>query len=97
MTEDYSIRRPTVITDEVGEAIFQRIEAGESVSSITKTEGFPSSSTLYRRVESDEEFRSRFNWSLMVRSELWAEEIVSISDSVKGSTIMENITLLNWL
>ncbi len=27
----------------------------------------------------------------MVRSELWAEEIVSISDSVKGSTSMEEI------
>jgi hypothetical protein len=91
MTEERSIGRPTVITDEVGEAIFQRMEAGESISAITKTEGFPSSRTLYRRVESDEEFRSRFNWSLMLRSELWAEEIVSISDSVKGSTSMEEI------
>jgi hypothetical protein len=91
MTEEHSIGRPTVITYEVGEAIFQRIEAGESVSAITKAEGFPSSRTLYRRVESDEDFKSRFNWSLMVRSELWAEEIVSISDSVKNSTSMEEI------
>jgi hypothetical protein len=91
MTEERSIGRPGVITDELGEAIFGRIEAGESISAITKTEGFPSSRTLYRRVESDEEFRSRFNWSLMVRSEMWAEEMVSISDSVKGSTSMEEI------
>ena len=91
MTEEHSIGRPTVITDEIAEGIFQRIEAGESISAITKTEGFPSSRTLYRRVESDEEFRSRFNWSLMLRSELWAEQIVSISDSVKGSTSMEEI------
>ena len=91
MTEERSIGRPAIITDEVGEAIFQRIEAGESISAITKKEGFPSSRTLYKKVESDEEFRSRFNWSLMVRSEMWAEEIVSISDSVKGSSSMEEI------
>jgi hypothetical protein len=91
MIEERSIGRPTLITEEVAEAIFQRIEAGESISAIMKTEGFPSSRTLYRRVESDEEFRSRFNWSLMVRSELWAEEIVTISDSVKGSASMEEI------
>jgi Bacteriophage Sf6, terminase small subunit-like len=91
MSEERSIGRPTVITEEVAEAIFARIEAGESVSGICKSDGFPSSRTLYRRVESDEGFRARFNWSLMVRSELWAEEIVTISDSVKGSTSMEAI------
>jgi hypothetical protein len=91
MSEQRSIGRPTVITDEVAEAIFARIEAGESISVITKSDGFPSSRTLYRRVESDEQFRARFNWALMVRSELWAEQIVSISDSVKQSTSMEEI------
>jgi hypothetical protein len=91
MIEEHNTGRPTAVTDEVGEAIFQRIEAGESISAITKTQGFPSSRTLYRKVESDAAFRSRFNWSLMVRSELWAEEIVNISDSVKGSASMEEI------
>jgi hypothetical protein len=92
MSEERSIGRPTVINDQVAEAIFARIEGGESISAITKSDGFPSSRTLYRRVEADEKFRGRFNWSLMVRSEVWAEEIVSISDSVKQSTSIEEIS-----
>ncbi len=91
MSEESRIGRPIVITDEVAERIFARMEAGESIAGICRTDGFPSSRTLYRRVESDEEFRTRYNWALMIRSELWAEEIVTISDSVKGSTSMEEI------
>lgn len=91
MSQRRKIGRPTVITEEVAQAIFARIEAGESIAAITREDGFPNSCTIYRRVESDDVFRARFNWALMVRSELWAEQIVSISDSIKGSTSMEEI------
>lgn len=76
------IGRPTKYTKILGKKICTRIANGESVKSISRDSKMPSTSMIYRWLldEDKKEFRDIYNFSMDVRTEGLADELIEISD-----------------
>jgi hypothetical protein len=75
--------RPSSYTQEIGDAICERISSGDSLRTICSEDGFPDKATVFRWLAADVEFRDQYACAREVQAECYAEEIVTIADTVK--------------
>jgi len=73
--------KPTFKSEEVIQAILDRIVAGESLSSICRDEDFPAAVNFYRWMDDDPDLRNRYARAREERAENWVEELVGIADT----------------
>lgn len=72
--------RPSDFTDEIAIAICEELAAGKSLREICKAEGMPDRSTVFRWLAKYDSFRDQYARAREVQAELYADEIVDISD-----------------
>lgn len=72
--------RPSILTDELTDAICSRMAQGESLRSICRSEGMPALGTVFRWVASNELFREQYEAAMAQRTEAMFEEILEIAD-----------------
>jgi hypothetical protein len=78
--------RPSSYTDEMADAICERLCDGESLRSICRDEAMPSISMVLRYVDRHEHFRDQYARALVVRAETMGEEILEIADNGTNDT-----------
>ena len=67
-------------TRELLPEVFRRLELGESLRGVCRTEGFPTDSAFLQIIEKDEELSKRYARAREIRHLLIAEEVLEISD-----------------
>ena len=72
--------RPSSYTEEIAEAICERLCMGESLRTILKTEGMPSMSSVMRWLMNMPEFDSKYARARQLQAEVWADELIDIAD-----------------
>lgn len=72
--------RPTVMTDEVEQAILDRIANGESVRAICSDPDMPGKATVFRHVLEDPNFRDRYQVARRLHAAVLVDEILDIVD-----------------
>src|SRR5437764_2325766 len=84
--------RPPELTDEQADELLQRITDGDSLLAIIQSDGdWPSYRTIFRRIESDSDFRDRYDRARAVQAERWADELITLSDSLPKDATAEQI------
>lgn len=72
--------RPTLKTPELCKEIFDRMAEGETLTSICNEPEMPAWTTVHDWQKTDESFRQDFMRAREQQAEVWAEEMISISD-----------------
>jgi hypothetical protein len=72
--------RPSLKTFELCAEICRRISEGETMQAILKDPGMPAWTTVHDWRQADESFRQALARAREQQAEVWADEIVSISD-----------------
>lgn len=83
--------RPSDYTQEIADAICERLSDGESLRSICASEGMPSKAAVFRWLGAHEAFRDQYARAREEQAETLADEIVGIADgdpSVEDSAVM---------
>lgn len=77
--------RPSDFTQEIADAICERIADGESLRSICQGDGMPNRITVFRWLNDPgrESFRNQYARAREEQAEFYAESIVDISDEVE--------------
>lgn len=82
--------RPSDYTDEMADAICERLCEGESLRSICRDEEMPSMSMVLRYVDRHSHFRDQYTRAMAVRAEKMAEEILDIADNGANDTYLDD-------
>jgi hypothetical protein len=72
--------RPTLKTPELCKEICERMAEGETLTNICRDADMPAWTTLHDWKQADESFRQALTRAREQQAEVWAEEIMSISD-----------------
>lgn len=72
---------PVRYSDELAEAICERIANGESILRITKQANMPSHTSWYRWLESNEELRDKYARARQRQQDVYAQQIIDIADA----------------
>lgn len=72
--------RPSSYTIEIGDAICERIAEGESLRSICRADDMPNKSTVFRWLEADDDFATKYARAKAFQAESLADEIMDIAD-----------------
>lgn len=72
--------RPSIYSAELAASICERIALGESLRAICRDEGMPDQLTVHRWLSQDESFVSKYARAREQQADVFAEEIVEISD-----------------
>lgn len=72
--------RPSEFTQEIADILCERIAQGESVRTIAKDELMPASTTIYRWLQSNGEFREQYARAKEIQAEVMADELLEIAD-----------------
>jgi hypothetical protein len=72
--------RPPIYTEELADAICERLCMGESLRRITKDEGMPSIATVMRWLLNIPEFDNKYARARQLQAEVWADEMIDIAD-----------------
>jgi len=72
--------RPTIFSEELADAICERLAAGESLIRICGGDDFPSDGTVYRWIATIPAFRDKYAQARSVQAERMADEILDIAD-----------------
>ena len=84
--------RPPELTEHQADELLQRITDGDSLLDIVQSDGdWPSYRTIFRRIESDSDFRDRYDRARAVQAERWADELITLSDSLPEDATVEQI------
>lgn len=75
--------RPSDYSQEVADAICERLVNGESLRAICRDEGMPAISTVFRWLGRHPEFSDQYARAREEQAETLADEIVAISDEVE--------------
>lgn len=79
-------QRPTVLNDEIAEALCERIANGQSLRSIEKDETMPTMTTVMRWMRDNGAFRQQYADARTRAMEIMAEEILEIADDGANDT-----------
>src|SRR5947208_3780864 len=84
--------RPPELTEHQADELLQRITDGDSLLDIVQSNGdWPSYRTIFRRIESDSDFRDRYDRARAIQAERWADELITLSDSLPEDATVEQI------
>ena len=72
--------RPTIFSEELADAICERLAAGESLIRICGGDDFPSDGTVYRWIATIPAFRDKYAQARSVQAERMADEILTIRE-----------------
>ena len=73
--------RPTIKTPELCAEICRRISEGETLTNICRDPDMPAWTTVYDWKKADESFRQAFMRAREQQADVWADELVDISDA----------------
>ena len=71
-------------------AILIRVTNGESINHICSEVDMPSRSTFFDWVAKDLTIKTRYELAMMLRADLYAEEIIQIADDASGDTYIDD-------
>lgn len=72
--------RPSSFTQEIGDAICERLADGESLRDICAKKGMPARATVFRWLSSNEAFRDQYAHAREAQADAYADDTVSIAD-----------------
>ena len=73
--------RPSKYNDLIAEEICEQLTKGRSLIQITQDPDFPDSSTVYRWLEHNQEFRDKYARARELQAEHYASQIVELADT----------------
>jgi len=76
--------RPTLLTQELGDEILERIALGEAVRQICLLPGMPNETTFYRWLLRNEEFRAQYRIAKEAQMDRMEEALVEIADDARN-------------
>ena len=82
--------RPSSYSEVVANNICDEIASGKSLLSICDQSGFPSTVTIYRWLDTHEEFRNKYARARELQAEHYAAEVISLADR---PVIAEKVTI----
>ena len=71
-------------SDALADEICRRLVEGESVHAICRTEGMPNPRTVYRWLQSNADFRTRYELAREQQADRYFAEIIAIADDASG-------------
>lgn len=74
------VGRPSDYTQEKADLICSLIAEGRSLSSVCREEGMPGSSSVFRWLRENQEFRKNYDTSMRERTLAHGEQLIDISD-----------------
>lgn len=89
MTKGNNMARPSTYSDELADAICERIASGESVRSICSDDGMPAQSSVYKWLIDIEPFSEKYARAREIQAEILAEEIIEIADDSSRDSIVD--------
>lgn len=78
--KDKPIGRPTKYTQELADAICERVAIGESFRKISSSEEMPAISTMFKWMREHEEFSKQYELAKEQCADMMAEELLEIAD-----------------
>jgi hypothetical protein len=91
MNENPKSGRPRELTDEQIDELLQALTDGAPLSSIVEGEEWPSYRSIFRRLEKDDEFRKRYDRARAIQAERWADELITLANSLPEDATAERI------
>lgn len=82
--------RPSSFTQEIADAICERLADGESLRSVCRDEGMPSQSMVFRWIAQSDTFREQYAHAKDAGCELMGEEIIEIADDGSNDWMKSN-------
>lgn len=79
--------RPTLYTDEIADKLCESIAMGSSMVKACSAEGMPAPRTVYKWLREKEGFLQNYEHAKEDQADLFAEEVVEISDNAQGDYI----------
>jgi len=76
--------RPSDYTPELAALICNRIQCGEGMAQICRTEGMPVERTVYRWLETRPEFQQMYARAREIQADYFVDEIIEISDDSRN-------------
>jgi hypothetical protein len=83
--------RPPELTDEQIDELLQALTDGTPLSSIVEGGEWPSYRSVFRRLEKDDEFRKRYDRARAIQAERWADELITLANSLLEDATAEQI------
>jgi hypothetical protein len=104
MDENRKSGRPVELTDRQVDELLQALTDGAPLSSIVEGDDWPSYRSIFRRLEKDDEFRKRYERARAIQAERWADELITLANSLpEGATVEQiaaaklQIDTLKWI
>ena len=91
MNENPKSGRPPELTDKQIEELLQALTDGAPLSSIVEGDEWPSYRSIFRRLEKDDEFRKRYDRARAIQAERWADELITLANSLPEDATAEQI------
>ena len=79
--------RPTLYTDDIADKLCEALAMGSSMVKACSEEGMPSPRTVYKWIREKEGFLQNYEKAKEDQADLFAEEVVEISDNAQGDYI----------
>jgi len=73
--------RPSIYSDVIADSICDELIAGRSILKITADKGFPGETTIYRWLDSNEEFRAKYARARELQADHYAAECIDLADT----------------
>lgn len=81
--------RPSGFTQDIADAICERLSLGESLRSICRDDAMPSQSMVFRWLVNNQQFREQYAHAREVQADSWADDIIEIADDSSGDTVVD--------
>ena len=91
MNESPHSGRPPKLADKQVDELLQALTDGAPLSSIVEGDEWPSYRSIFRRLEKDDEFRKRYDRARAIQAERWADELITLANSLREDATAEQI------
>jgi hypothetical protein len=91
MNENPNNGRPPELTEKQIDELLQALTDGAPLSSIVEGDQWPSYRSVFRRLEKDDEFRQRYDRARAIQAERWADELITLANSLPEDATVEQI------
>lgn len=81
--------RHSGFTQEIADAICERLALGESLRSVCRDEAMPSQSMVFRWLAENQLFREQYARAREAQADSWADDILQISDDGSNDTYID--------
>ena len=82
--------RPSTYSDEMADAICERLADGESLRSICRDEGMPDKATVFRWLAANEVFRDQYARAREAQADALFDDVLEIADDARNDWMVRN-------